>query len=678
MRLELWLDESGDFVSDHKTFLNPSLVGGILIEKGKITEESARQIIGKDYIHFNEESGDKNLAMLEEVQKNNGEFVIFQNKERVKIIDSDTTYLNVLAEGIIQLLLRLSAIHVDFELDILVATRKNMEKGYGILAKEEYEDRLRERIIVGLARKVLTRKNRWKYQIHFDDARTSSRLMLSDGVCNTYLTKTSSKFNHLQKQRIDELYNPLYIFSFFENSVKNEMERWLAEGNISDVIFECYLDSNRDIKDTYLPIAIQHLRDLDEYGQKIQLRSISYKVEALIKIDRNYELIRPVLIDMQEELLPWLSENEITIPEFNLDIILYLYSLYTHEGNMKANDQDALFMKELNHVKDVMTKFEYYNLYKIRKAVHQKNLMDITGSIQDSSKVITILEEMMHLLEIVDEESPRNSGETQMFEMLGKAYGTRGQGYSMLIHEDTVNLEKAIYDFDHALNHFTLDVDKERQYLYKSQAYSEGAHFDQAIDFLYRACERTVETDDFRGLLRTLKEDEVFRVIFKYHTYFKIMAAAKCNREDVLADQMYESLIKENITVETLQANYRFSHPLQFIFWNMAKYLYCIGKDKLAVKYMNTAIDICDSPYSGVTMKVIQLGMYAEKLLRARIKGNKQQAEQIKQEMGRRLDALKEVPNAEIIFEYIKEIQFEDLTDETKLIQLIKLTECIN
>lgn len=678
MRLELWLDESGDFVSDHKTFLNPSLVGGILIEKGKITEESARQISGKDYIHYNEESGNKNLAMLEEVRKNNGEFVVFQNKERVNIIDSNTTYLNVLAEGIIQLLLRLSAIHGDFELDILVATRKNMVKGYGILAKEEYENRLRERIIVGLARKILTRKNRWNYHIHFDDARTSSRLMLSDGVCNTFLTKTSSKFDDYQKKRIDELYNNIYLFSFFENSLKNEMERWLAEGNISDVIFECYLDSNKDFKKTYLPIAIKHLSELDEYGHKIQLGFISSKVDTFIKIDRNYEFIRPVLIDLQEELLPWLSEVEINIPEFNLDIILYLYSLYTHEGSIKANDQDALFMKQLTLVKDVMTKFEYFNLYKIRRAVNQKNLMDITGSIQDSSKAITILEEMMQLLEIVDEESPRVSEETQMFEMLGKAYGTRGQGYSMLIHEDLFNLEKAIYDFDCALNHFTLDVDRERQYLYKSQAYCEGALFDKAIDCLYQACGRTREIEGLRGLLITLKEDEVYRVIFKYHSYFKIMAAARCNEADLMADQMYDSLNNENITVETLQASYRFSHPLQFIFWNMATYLYCKGKDKLAVKYINTAIDICDSQFSGVTMKVIQLGMYAEKLLMAHKKGKTHQSAQIKQEMVERFDALKEVPNAEVIFEYLQGIQIEDLVYEQKIIELIKLTKCIN
>lgn len=678
MRLELWLDESGDFFSDHKTFLNPSLVGGVLIEKGIITEESARQIIGKDYIHFNEERGNNNLIILEEVRKNNGEFVIFQNKERIKIIDGDITYLNVLAEGIIQLLLRLSAIHGDFELDILVATRKNMVKGYGILAKEEYENRLRERIIVGLARKLLTRKNRWKYHIHFDDARTSSKLMLADGVCNTFLTKTSSKFDSNQKQQIDNLYNHLYFFSFFENSVNNEIERWLAEGNINDVIFECYIESNKDLKETYLPIAIKHLSNLDEHGQKIQLKFISSKVHTFIKIDRNYEFIRPVLIDMQKELLPRLGESGIDIPEFNLDIILYLYSLYTHEGSMKANEQDALFMKQLTYVKDVMTKFEYFNLYKIRRAVNQKNLMDISGAIQDSTKAITILEEMMQLLEIVDEESPRALEQSQMFEILGKAYGTRGQGYSMLIHKNSAILEKAIYDFDHALNHFTLNVDKERQYLYKSQAYCEGGQFDQATDFLYFACELTPKTNEFRDLLVTLKGEEVHRTIFKYHSYYKIMAAAKWSGAHVLADQMYESLLHENITVETLQASYNFSHPLQFIFWNMASYLYCKGKDKLANKFIDTAIDICDSHSSGVTMKVIQLGIYAEKLLMTNKKGNKQESKKIKQEMIQRFNALQEVPNAKIIFEYLQGIQIKDLADEQKIIQLIKLTRCIN
>lgn len=677
MHLELWLDESGDFVSDYKDTLNPSLVGGVLVEKGAITEEIAERMIGKDYVHFNQESGNKNLAVLEEIKQKKGNLIVFENKERIKIIDGDTTYLNVLAEGIIQLLLRLSAMYGDFELDIFVATRKNMETGYGIIEEKEYEDRLRERIIVGLARKFLTRKNKWKYDVHFGDARKSTMLMLADGVCNTYLTRTSSKFNPEQKRRIGELYEDQFVFSFFENSTKHEMERRLAEGDLSEVIFACFLESNKGLKEPYLTLALQHLSELDEYGQKSQLLFISSKVETFIKIDRNYKYIRPVLIGMQAELLPKLKEYAIKIPEFNLDIILYLYSLYTHEGSLKAIQQDRLFMEQLGLVNDIMVKFKYFNLYKLRRAVNQKNLMDIKGSIEDSTKAITVLEEMVGLLELLNDENTA-SDHPQMFDTLGKAYGTRGQGYTMLIHEDSDYLEKALHDFDHALQHFSLDKDKERQYLYKSQAYSEGENFEKAVEFLYKACDVQQEQEGFIMLLSKLKEEEVSRVIFKYHSFFKIMAEAASSGKVELADQMYASLNKENISADALGSHYHYIHPMPFIYWNLATYLFLKGKEKNAFKYLNAAIDLCDSPHSGVTIKVIQLGIYAEKLLMSLHKGNKQQCEHIRNNLKTSLQSLKKAPNADLVFKYLQGIPSKQLYNPEALKKLIKLTRCIN
>lgn len=103
MRLELWLDESGDFKNDQNPRLNPSLVGGVLIKAEVINEHEAASILGKDYVHFTDESGDFNISKLQALKERGAEFVIFQSAERVTIIDSDTTYLNVLAEGIIQL-----------------------------------------------------------------------------------------------------------------------------------------------------------------------------------------------------------------------------------------------------------------------------------------------------------------------------------------------------------------------------------------------------------------------------------------------------------------------------------------------------------------------------------------------------------------------------------------------
>jgi len=659
MRFELWLDESGDFKSDHKTHLNPSLVGGVLIEKDVITDEKAKAMIGKDFVHYNEEQGTENLKLLEKLKEQQAEFIIFQNTERVKIIDSDTTYLNILAEGIIQLLLQLSAHYGDFELDITIATRKNTVQGYGIISEKEYEVRLRERIILGLARKALTRKNKWVYIIHFDDARTSQKLMLADGVCNTYLTRTSRKFTKEQKARIDELFNETYHFSFYENIVENDLKLWLAEGRLSDVIFECYMEENLQNREELLDTALTRLSSLDSFGQRMQLLQVSTKVETFVKIDRIYHLIRPVLIKFQSELIPRMKALNIHVPEFNLDMILYLYTLYTHEGSTLAETQDKLFLAELVNVEDMMVKFDYFSKYKLRRAIHQKNMFNIVSSIVDVSKVITVFEDMLEMHELIAEETGGEQGVPTMYDTLGKAYGTRGQAYTMLIYQDKSNLDLAIADFTEALKHFSYHRDQERQYLYTCSAYCEAGDFEAAIENLRFACH--LEHATFTEIVKHLRVEQTSQAIFKYHHYYKIMAYAKAAGADEIAEAMYEALLQENVTVEAIATNYEDIHPLQFIMWNMARFLKDRGKQRASLRYFDQAIALCHVELKQITIKVIQLGIYADKALLLENQGKKQEAEQVKQTIREQWQRIKAIPDHETIFENLKWLETENL-----------------
>lgn len=49
---ELWIDESGRFdpEEEENEDLNPSLIGGILIEKGKIQRRTITQLVNKDAV----------------------------------------------------------------------------------------------------------------------------------------------------------------------------------------------------------------------------------------------------------------------------------------------------------------------------------------------------------------------------------------------------------------------------------------------------------------------------------------------------------------------------------------------------------------------------------------------------------------------------------------------------
>lgn len=680
MKLELWLDESGDFKNDQNVKLNPSLVGGVLVQESVIDEAAAEKILGKSFVHFTDEVGGYNIDILENMKDKGAEFVIFQNAERVTIIDSDTTYLNVLAEGIIQLLLQLSAAHGDFELQILVATKKNMNKGYGIISPEEYERRLRERIIVGLARKALTKENDWKYKIRFDDARINKKLMLADGVCNTYLTRTSGKFTPSQKETIIQLYKTELVFSFFENNIEKEILRWITEGNLSDAIFQIFTAADLENKEYFLGLVLNRLKELDDHSKKIQLSQLSSKIQTLIKIDRKYLFIKPILEEIQANLLPKLEEKGIQSVEFHLDIILFLYTIYTHEGSIQAETQDTKFLTYLPLVEDIMTKFKYYNLYKIRKGVHEKNMLKMYDSIDNLSKAIKVLEDMIQMTEMLEDETLTGDISKIRYEELGKAYGTRGQAYSALIHDDSDYLQFAIRDFDHALEHFSIWDDKERQYLYKSLAYCEGKLFHEALEQLFRACQLTFNHDqyNFKELLDYLKGQKVHRVIFKYSSFFKIMAYAKASDENRLADAMFDSLNQSGVTTNYIRKQYEGPHPMQFIYWYMASYSMLKGKRKLANQYLDEAIDKCNSlPMGAITFKILQLGMLAEKIS---FNQNSLDVKHLENELFALYEQIKSQPNVSAMLEYLGFL--EDSSKENvigeDLNKLIVLTKCLN
>ena len=137
--LELFLDESGDFCSDDANWRkHPSIIGGVLSEKGKISHDEASRIIGNRSFHGVNEDAEAKIGILHALVQIESKFVIFENQERIHVIDDITTYLNVMAEGIVQLLLALSAEYEKFSLDIFVSTKRNGPAGSGIIPPEEY------------------------------------------------------------------------------------------------------------------------------------------------------------------------------------------------------------------------------------------------------------------------------------------------------------------------------------------------------------------------------------------------------------------------------------------------------------------------------------------------------------------------------------------------------------
>ena len=206
IRFELYIDESGSFEDAASSDFHPkeaSLVGGILVDAGYLSESKVESLLPQ-HIHSCEQDSKGReicLAALETVKSEGARFVIFENKERISIINGDTTYLNIISEGLVRLLSDLALEYPEQEMsvDVTVALRKNVSAGRGIISTQEYRKRLEEKLLLAAHRE---NKKFCEYSLTFEDARTFRRLDFADIVCAIHiLQKAEGSLRMFRKRR---------------------------------------------------------------------------------------------------------------------------------------------------------------------------------------------------------------------------------------------------------------------------------------------------------------------------------------------------------------------------------------------------------------------------------------------------------------------------------------------
>lgn len=597
MKFQLFLDESGDFENDNIKPKNwrPSLVGGLLIEKDIIFQDAAKSLLkrttGKEKVHCKDETGTIVINILKELEKFRHEVIIFENSEKIVVIDSTTTYLNIMAEGIIQLLLRLSAMHGKVDLEIFIATRKDVSNGTGIIEILNYEKILREKIIVGIAKNELPSKILPELKIHLSDARYDEMLMLADAICNGFLTQDAKvKFS------IDER---LYLKQYFKNAkitsltpkLENHIQSMLINNKVSDAIFTLLLEYSQGNKETealFLELVVPKLQNMRLEEVDNQLLKVTLEMGHLVKIQKEFSLAKKIGIAVQNFLTPIMRKEKVKFSNiFVLDVILYLYTIYTHEGDIEAERLDEDFNLELNKVQDLITKLNYYIMYQNRKSVHLLNFLQNEVAINVLTLLIKACNDLMNLLEMIDDE---NLQSIDKFNQLGKLYGTRGQAYTKLISKDQSALDKALKDFDKAIYHFEKEKDVERQYVYSANAFIQVNQVRDALTYLLK-CEgiERLSQEALKECCDRWAEDYKGN-IFKVNVYVKLISISDdelyggevllttLNKSRLNLSQLYKELKKDIL------------YPLPLIFWNLAKYYRKKNNPKLVKQYIEQAL----------------------------------------------------------------------------------------
>lgn len=630
-KFELWLDESGRFQDEEyksKDFMEGSLVGGALVDLD-VFKTNGENIIERK-IHSNELKSDKAaeivIPILEKAKNKRVEFVIFQNDKKVSILDDNITYLNVLCDGIVKLIKKLLLQHGSIDINVIYASRKLMGEGNtGIIDKDLYYERLKEKLEIEFAKYAIPKDPRkLKYNLRYENANRSDtnkeerKVNLADVICNTYLTRNSSKFNNEHRKILQELFNPEYIFYVFEKNSEENVKRLYEEGNISQALLEIFSSNSKEretLKNKYLDNIFREITLLDSKYVHSQFMDFLNKLELMIKYTRNNESNLNLLTYIRENIKEKIDNTRPEVQEFLLQLELLILEIANHSGNTALEEEQI--DRCMNIIKNLNFRLENLDTYFrviIRKAVYENNIYKYREAIETSSLIIEPLRGILELIN--DPEINGNIDKEIKSNILGKAYGTRLQARTFLISEDNSQKEKALEDSDSAISFFTMESDISQQLQYRSQIYCENENYEEALKYIAKSLgyknDSGVEHKELFNNLQQVK----FNVFYIMHLA-RIIGKASLRKNDI-SKELFEDFNKSGLFMEFSKNNLdklisNYNHPYEVILWNIGRFYISNKSINAAIDYYNSAIKICNRNAKCFTMRGIGLGILAEK-----------------------------------------------------------------
>ena len=637
---ELYLDESGTFIDEEQN-KSPSLIGGILVKKGDLTDETASKImlealstVPGDYVHINDIAKiDKKLAgkvaisIMEKIKNIPAYVVIFQNNELLDFKDDKLLYLNIMSEGITNLLEKLSLEKSDaVELNVIAAVRRDLEAydESAIIEIEEYSKRIKERIYMKISENNLFLSKNCTLNFELSSARKNKKLKISDVVCNSKLTKDSGKFDDEQKAFLEEIFkSSKYVFNVFRANIQKKLSEYLLQNNVADAIFLLNAVDDEQTKKELIRLVIGNINTMPISNLRIQLDLLSLKIKSMIDVQRNLLLCEKFLLNLQQNIIDKIKIKDVIINKLKLDISLYLLTIYTHNGDcINSKKQIEISRQELNNLSGSWNFLEYYYILKTREAIYYNTCFENKKTIEVLTEAISKFEKILNTM---NEDQGFGSIKS---DMLAKLYGTRLQSYIALITpslpEETraEYYGKALQDSDYAISQFVSEADKRRQYQYRCALENSMDKFDEAVKYLMKIAGQNKK--DFAKFLEYVENINDFSKNFIICNYLEIMQNA-VNKGNAIGIEMYnayrsnvsiysEYSLEDEDEVSLYKNNKKsvYMHPFEMIFWRLAQTLKKSDKN-LANIYYDKAIEICQN-INEVTINVVELAIEADKL----------------------------------------------------------------
>ena len=606
----LYLDESGNF---EETGKYPSVVAGYLMDGNAFTENKAKEIfvvtknkntlfekINIDTFHgmedYSKEMTEFCVSVLEEMAINqNLHFVCFRNRKNLKIVNSDITYLNVVTDGIIQLLQSLVAINnMPVNLNISYARRKDVTisdtfKMYTPIEESRYKARIEEYLFLRLRKLEESERKNFNYSLSMGDAKKSYRLMLADVVCNCFRGRITTLKSE-QKQRIKTICTDKKIFEFKsqENEIWKEIKNSLLKYNIADAVYDWYMylnENEKDLKKEFYNLLLTTINKIDSKLLEIQYAIIGQRIRTLVD-SRKFIVAEKFCENLLKEYFNEIKNSDAISKAFYFDICFYCLTMYTHQGNtMKEMAYIKECDKALSEIGVSYENINYYFRYKLRVAEHYKNIfefdkaMNILKTLEKFQKDSIILFKCLDVLEGLPEKLHSDN--------LGKIYGSMVSTICYKTDNTENDYITGVNYSDAAVKEFSKNTDIQRHYLIRCQLEYTFERLENAYYYLTKSLNLDAKENPKKLLQKILeiKHNEFYLMHYVNLMDKKISASKNAH------DEMYEAwnLLKVDTYLNEQIANDENKiYPYYIIFWKIG-HIKFILKEKSSKTYYEKA-----------------------------------------------------------------------------------------
>ncbi len=634
LNYKLYLDESGEFC-DIAAGLGdaPSLVGGFLATDTSINDPVFDQIPKNSHAS---EHYEKSLyfSVLQKLTDSGSQIVIFENKERINVINGDITYLNIMSEGLVKIMQQLAndSDGQDIDLEVIIAKRNIVSSdsngyrlGYvDIISEKDYKLRLEEKLILALGK---SRLSNVRYSLSFASARKSKYLKAADIICNTYFTRNrKAKFNQKDREQIEALYSDALIFPVFDNGTVAYIKKLFEEKRYGEMICQlCFLPKLSGVTATKRQL-LERLALLPDKERKIIFSYASLQISQLnyrrmfnegIAFAENYKnyILEPLAENEKARNSPELLQD-ISYQIFDTDF--YILTMYDHMGNTpKCSDYLAKCNANIGAVNRSWEHMDYYFKYKLREMNCLIGQFDFDRVLSEGAKTVSTLNDAKELFDAIGVND--GTGSIPSSELLGKTHGIRLEAYINLIKKKPEYLKEAIEASEAAIQEFTESSDIRRQLQYRSQLMAEAGDTDEAVKQLLRSYQiDNIKKSSFASFLEKAHGEGTDRTDpFSIMHYTNVMISAMLNKSGTAAD-MAEALFEDQQTMKIIENRSYSGHPWQITLWNIGKYYRMTGRKEKYEQYYRLALDIAMEDPTRSTMFSFAVSMSADYLLYVR------------------------------------------------------------